>query len=140
MVTSSRFTALLFQGSLVKRIAIGLVLGIFLALISPYLEPMLGTNLAENVSILGQIFVRSLRSIAPILIFVLVIAAIANRKVGEKSNLKSIIYFIFIRHVSIRIGGGGCQFLIPDRVSVGGCGKIYRTAGKRDSSVEHFNF
>ncbi len=68
MVTSSRFTALLFQGSLVKRIAIGLVLGIFLALISPYLEPILGTNLAENVSILGQIFVRSLRSIAPILI------------------------------------------------------------------------
>ncbi|MFC0308219.1 serine/threonine transporter SstT [Gallibacterium trehalosifermentans] len=91
MVTSSRFTALLFQGSLVKRVATGLLLGILLALVSPYLEPVLGTNLAENVSFLGQIFVRSLRSIAPILIFVLVIAAIANRKVGEKNNLKSIV-------------------------------------------------
>lgn len=96
MVTSSRFTTLLFQGSLVKRVATGLLLGILLALISPYLEPVLGTNLAENVGFLGQIFVRSLRSIAPILIFVLVISAIANRKVGEKNNLKSIIYLYLL--------------------------------------------
>ncbi|MFC0323276.1 serine/threonine transporter SstT [Gallibacterium melopsittaci] len=96
MVTSSRFTALLFQGSLVKRVATGLLLGILLALIAPYLEPVLGTNLAEDVSFLGQIFVRSLRSIAPILIFVLVIAAIANRKVGEKNNLKSILYLYLL--------------------------------------------
>lgn len=119
MVTSSRFTALLFQGSLVKRIAIGLVLGIFLALISPYLEPMLGTNLAENVSILGQIFVRSLRSIAPILIFVLVIAAIANRKVGEKSNLKSIIYLYLLGTFLSALVAVVASFLFPTELALG---------------------
>ncbi len=119
MVTSSRFTALLFQGSLVKRIAIGLVLGIFLALISPYLEPILGTNLAENVSILGQIFVRSLRSIAPILIFVLVIAAIANRKVGEKSNLKSIIYLYLLGTFLSALVAVVASFLFPTELALG---------------------
>ena len=57
----SRLISLFFQGNLVKRIAIGLLLGIIVAQISPMLQPALGFNLAEKVGVLGQIFVRSLR-------------------------------------------------------------------------------
>jgi len=71
----SRLISLFFQGSLVKRIAVGLVLGILVALITPMLQPTLGFNLAEKVGVLGQIFVRSLRAVAPLLIFVLVMAS-----------------------------------------------------------------
>ncbi|HHF3770152.1 TPA: serine/threonine transporter SstT, partial [Haemophilus influenzae] len=80
-----------FQGSLVKRIAAGLVLGIVVALISAPLQETIGFNLAEKVGVLGTIFVKALRAVAPILIFFLVMAALANRKIGTKSNMKEII-------------------------------------------------
>ncbi len=95
-MNTTRLFSLFFQGSLIKRITIGLILGILLALISPTLESALGYNVAEKVGVLGQVFVRSLRSVAPILIFVLVIAAIANKKVGSKSNMKDIIVLYLI--------------------------------------------
>ena len=88
---TSRLISLFFQVNLVKRIAIGLVLGIVVALVTPILEPSLGFNLASEVGVLGQIFVRSLRAVAPLLIFVLVMAAIANKKVGTQTSMKSII-------------------------------------------------
>lgn len=81
----------LFRGSLVKRISIGLLLGILVAVISPSLEAGLGFDLAEKFGVLGTIFVRALRAVAPILVFVLVVSAIANRQIGSKSNMKSII-------------------------------------------------
>ncbi|QEQ59542.1 serine/threonine transporter SstT [Haemophilus influenzae biotype aegyptius] len=90
MNTSCLFS-LLFQGSLVKRIAAGLVLGIVVALISAPLQETIGFNLAEKVGVLGTIFVKALRAVAPILIFFLVMAALANRKIGTKSNMKEII-------------------------------------------------
>lgn len=90
-MTTSRFVSLFFHGSLVKRIITGLILGVIVALISPSLESAFGFNLAEKVGILGSLFVKGLRAVAPILIFVLVIAAIANRRVGAKSNMKEIV-------------------------------------------------
>lgn len=90
-MNTSRLFSLLFQGSLVKRIADGLVLGIVVALISAPLQETIGFNLAEKVGVLGTIFVKALRAVAPILIFFLVMAALANRKIGTKSNMKEII-------------------------------------------------
>lgn len=90
-MNTSRLFSLLFQGSLVKRIAAGLVLGIIVALISAPLQETIGFNLAEKVGVLGTIFVKALRAVAPILIFFLVMAALANRKIGTKSNMKEII-------------------------------------------------
>lgn len=90
-MNTSRLFSLLFQGSLVKRIAAGLVLGIVVALISAPLQETIGFNLAEKVGVLGTIFVEALRAVAPILIFFLVMAALANRKIGTKSNMKEII-------------------------------------------------
>ena len=90
-MNTSRLFSLLFQGSLVKRITAGLVLGIVVALISAPLQETIGFNLAEKVGVLGTIFVKALRAVAPILIFFLVMAALANRKIGTKSNMKEII-------------------------------------------------
>ncbi|HHF6565803.1 TPA: serine/threonine transporter SstT [Haemophilus influenzae] len=90
-MNTSRLFSLLFKGSLVKRIAAGLVLGIVVALISAPLQETIGFNLAEKVGVLGTIFVKALRAVAPILIFFLVMAALANRKIGTKSNMKEII-------------------------------------------------
>lgn len=53
-MNTSRLFSLLFQGSLVKRIAAGLVLGIVVALISAPLQETIGFNLAEKVGVLDR--------------------------------------------------------------------------------------
>ena len=90
-MNTSRLIHFLFQGNLVKRIAIGLLLGILVAVVDPSIETALGFSLADKVGVLGTIFVKALRAVAPILIFFLVMAALANKKIGAKSNMKEII-------------------------------------------------
>ena len=90
-MNSARLFHLLFQGSLVKRITIGLLLGFIVALVSPILTSLLGFDLAKAVGFLGKVFVSSLRAVAPLLVFLLVISAIANKKIGTKSNMKQIV-------------------------------------------------
>ncbi|MCC3867386.1 serine/threonine transporter SstT [Terrisporobacter mayombei] len=69
--------------SLVKRIIMGLIIGITLAITVP-------TQLAP-LAILGSLFVGALKAVAPILVFFLVMAAICQHKEGQKTNMKSII-------------------------------------------------
>lgn len=70
--------------SLVSRILIAIVLGGLVAYFFP--------ESASYVSILGDLFIKALKSVAPILVFILVLASIANFKVGQgASNLKPIL-------------------------------------------------
>lgn len=62
--------------SLVKRILVGLIIGIILALVVP--------NAASPIVILGSLFVGALKSVAPILVFFLVMTAISQHDSGKK--------------------------------------------------------
>ncbi len=118
-MNTSRFFSLFFQGSLVKRITIGLVLGILLALISPTLEPVLnGVNLAEKAGFLGKVFVRGLRAVAPILVFVLVIAAIANKKAGSKSNMKDVLILYALGTFLASLTAVAVSFMFPTKIAL----------------------
>ncbi|AOT69003.1 serine/threonine transporter SstT [Geosporobacter ferrireducens] len=76
------------QLSLVKRIIVGLIIGIILALAVP--------GAAKPVVILGSLFVGALKAIAPILVFFLVMSAISQHKSGHQTNMKSIITLYLI--------------------------------------------
>ena len=95
-MNTSRLFHFLFQGNLVKRIAVGLVLGILVALVNESVKNSAGIDLASSFGVLGQIFVKALRAVAPILIFFLVMAALANKKVGSKSNMKEIVVLYLV--------------------------------------------
>ena len=95
-MNTTRLFHFLFQGNLVKRIAVGLVLGILVALVNESVKNSAGIDLASSFGVLGQIFVKALRAVAPILIFFLVMAALANKKVGSKSNMKEIIVLYLV--------------------------------------------
>ena len=69
--------------SLVKQIIIGLVLGVLLALVSK--------EAGLAVGLLGALFVGALKSVAPVLVFVLVVAAITQHKRGSDAFIKPII-------------------------------------------------
>ncbi|MDO9593204.1 MAG: serine/threonine transporter SstT [Erysipelotrichaceae bacterium] len=71
------------QLSLVKRIIVGLIVGIILAVAAP--------DAAKPIVIFGSLFVGALKAIAPILVFFLVMSAISQHKSGHQTNMKSII-------------------------------------------------
>lgn len=52
---------------------------------------MLFPNVTPYLSLLGELFIKALKSVAPILVFVLVLSSIANFKVGQHSNLKPVM-------------------------------------------------
>lgn len=76
------FSALM-RLSLVSKIIIAIILGIGVAILFP--------NVASSLSLLGELFIKALKSVAPILVFVLVLASIANFKVGHSANIKPIM-------------------------------------------------
>ena len=72
--------AALARLSLVTKIIIAIILGVAVAVFAP--------QVAQYLSILGDLFIKALKSVAPILVFVLVLASIANFTVGNGANAK----------------------------------------------------
>ena len=71
------------ETALIKLIAVGLVIGIIIALTAPGMVPM--------VAIFGDLFVRALKGVAPILVFVLVMNAMAQKTANASASMKPII-------------------------------------------------
>jgi serine/threonine transporter len=69
--------------SLVKRIIVGMIIGIILAIVIP--------EQAKPVIILGSLFVGALKAIAPMLVLFLVMGAISQHRSGHQTNMKSVI-------------------------------------------------
>ena len=69
--------------SLVTQIVIGLLAGILLAWLAP--------AAALSVAFIGKVFVSALKAVAPILVFVLVMASIANHKHGQETHIRPIL-------------------------------------------------
>lgn len=74
--------------SLVKQIIIGLIIGIILGYACP--------DQLEGLSILGELFVGALKSVAPVLVLFLVTSAIAQHKKGQKTNMTNIIVLYLV--------------------------------------------
>jgi serine/threonine transporter len=72
---------------LILRIFIGLVIGVVLGLFVPQ---------AEFVNVFGNIFVGALKAIAPVLVFVLVIASLASAGEGIGGRFKKVIFFYML--------------------------------------------
>ncbi|MFJ9993478.1 serine/threonine transporter SstT [Pseudomonas putida] len=79
---------LLNRTSLVTQIIIGLAAGIALALVAP--------SLARDLAFLGKVFVSALKAVAPILVFVLVIASIANHQQGQQTHIRPILWLYLL--------------------------------------------
>lgn len=78
----------IMSGSLVLQIAIGIVFAVLLFLISP--------DAAGKSMLLGNLFVQALKAVAPVLVLVLVAAAIANRKASHTAQMRPIVIMYLI--------------------------------------------
>ena len=72
---------------LILRIAIGLVIGAALGLLAPS---------ATFVAVFGNVFVGALKAVAPLLVFVLVIASLASAGKGIGGRFRTVIIFYML--------------------------------------------
>ena len=95
--------------SLILRILCGLIIGTILGLICPGMPV---------ISILGVAFVGALKAVAPILVFVLVISALANASgnIGGRFRTVIILYMLstFLAAIVAVLG----SFLFPVQVKL----------------------
>ena len=73
----------MFKLGLVPQILIGVVLGALLGVVAP--------GLASQLGLLGQLFVGMLKAVAPLLVMLLVMSAIANRHESGADGRKTLL-------------------------------------------------
>nr|WP_086938194.1 serine/threonine transporter SstT [Thaumasiovibrio occultus] len=105
MANNNSLLSKLSSIGLVTQIVIGIVAGVALALISP--------ETAKSMQILGELFVKALKSVAPLLVFVLVAASIANQKRGQHTHMRPIIALYLIGTFSAAVIAASLSFLFP---------------------------
>ncbi|MDO1509699.1 MULTISPECIES: serine/threonine transporter SstT [unclassified Neisseria] len=94
--------------SLVQQIAVGLVLGIVLAWLSP------SAGLASGL--LGTLFVGALKAVAPVLVFVLVVAAVAQHQRGNEAHIRPILILYIIGTFTAAFSAVVASFLFPTEI------------------------
>lgn len=92
------------ETALIKLIAVGLVIGILLALFVPATVPV--------IAVFGKLFVNALKGVAPILVFVLVMNAMSQRS-ESNATMKPIIQLYVIGTFLASLVAVTASFLFP---------------------------
>ncbi len=113
---------------LILRIAIGLVIGISLGIWVPQ---------AAFVTVLGNVFVGALKAIAPILVFVLVVASLASAGQGIGGRFKTVIFFYMLSTFLAAVAAVIGSYLFPvtitsfaqaaEQAAPAGLGEVFST-------------
>ncbi|MGH8485560.1 MAG: serine/threonine transporter SstT, partial [Pseudomonas sp.] len=101
---------LLNRPSLVLQIMIGLVAGIALALTAP--------QIALDLGFIGKVFVSALKAVAPILVFILVMASIANHKHGTETHIRPILVLYLLGTFSAAVVAVMASMLFPSSLAL----------------------
>ena len=97
-------------GNLVFQIMVGIVAGISLALVAP--------ELAISLGLLGSLFVKALKAVAPILVFVLVASAIASQKSSDESRMKPVLKLYLMGTLSASFVAVALSFMFPTQLAL----------------------
>lgn len=101
----NRFFRFLNRTSLVAQIIVGLVAGCVVALLFP--------SAAQSLSLLGDLFVQALKSVAPVLVFVLVTASLANHQRGQPTHVRPVLLLYALGTLSSAVVAVIASFLFP---------------------------
>ena len=104
--------------SLIKRILVGLILGAVIGAAGP-------ADIAA-ITLLGNLFVGALKGIAPILVFFLVLAALASAR--GKSNMKTIIILYLVSTFIAAIVAVVATSVFPITLTLADAGDVTQTS------------
>ena len=96
--------------NLVNRIIIGIVIGIVLAVTVP--------EAVSGITIFGALFISALKAVAPILVFVLVINAIASHVGGKATNMKMVIVLYVFGTLLAGLVGVLISYIFPTTLTL----------------------
>ncbi len=108
-ITRTLFNRIL-EGNLVAQIAIGIVAGVALAMVSP--------SAAEASMLLGNLFVQALKAVAPVLVLVLVASAIANRRKSHTAQMRPIVIMYLIGTIAAALLAVTMSTLFPTELAL----------------------
>ena len=97
------------ETALIKLIAMGLVIGIIIALTLPAVVP--------TIAVFGRLFVNALKGVAPILVFVLVINAL-SQKAEPAKVMKPIIMLYVIGTFCASLVAVAASFMFPTQLAL----------------------
>jgi serine/threonine transporter len=100
----------IMSGSLVLQIAVGIVAGVVLSLISP--------EAGSASMLLGNLFVQALKAVAPVLVLVLVASAIANRRTSHTSQLRPIVIMYLVGTIAAALLAITMSTLFPTTLAL----------------------
>ena len=109
--STNRLIRIYFKVGLIPQIILGLILGIALAAISK--------DLALDMSFIGALFINALKSVAPILVLILVIASISNHQHGKRANMGELFTLYFSGMMLAALLATVASFIFPSVISLG---------------------
>lgn len=107
---SNNIFARFVRGNLVLQILTGIVLGGLLATISP--------DYAQSAGLLGNLFVGALKAVAPILVFILVAASIANQKKNQHTYMRPIVVLYLVGTFTAALTAVVLSFMFPTTLTL----------------------
>lgn len=121
--------------NLISRIAVGLALGVLVgaAVQGTAVAPQVGTF----ATLIGSLFVGALRSVAPVLVFLLVISAIARHRQGTPTHIRPILLLYLAGTFLAALAAVTASFLFPSFLPLSGVEAAQRTAPGGIGEVLH---
>lgn len=92
---------------------LGLVPLILLALVVGTIIGVVAPSFGASLGILGSIFVGALKAVAPVLVFVLVLAAVSNQRIGADTRIKPIMLLYLVGTFSAALVAVVASFMFP---------------------------
>ena len=114
-----RFISTWNRTSLIKRIAIGVVIGAVLGLLVPKFTV---------IGLLGDMFVGGLKAIAPLLVFALVANALSQTREGQQSNMKTVIILYLFGTFAAALTAVISHYIFPISLKLGAAAATKATA------------
>lgn len=106
----NRFVEKIKNLSLINRIIIGMAIGILLGITVPQFTVFV---------MLGTVFVNALKAIAPLLVFFIVMSALAQHKEGHETNMKSIVILYLFGTFAAALVGVIASYAFPITMTFG---------------------
>lgn len=95
--------------SLIKRIIIGVILGLILGVAFQKLS---------GIGILGDLFVGGLKAVAPLLVFVLVANALSQHEKGQKTNMSTVVGLYLVGTLAAALVAVLVNYIFPLKLTL----------------------
>jgi len=106
----------ILKGSLVTQIIVGLIAGVLLAAIWPQAGMAAG--------LLGDFFVNALKAVAPVLVLILVCAAITNHKKDSQARMGPVVILYILGTFAAALVAVAASFMFPVSLQLTGTPEI----------------